>query len=100
MQRYSRHMKPESARMLQSANEAAIALLTLLTIDAHDEAITLVSEDDAYADKVVTIVLATYTAASIQMIAKVLESDPLDLLKTIALDGAKYILEETEDTED
>lgn len=93
---YSRDMKPKSAAQLQEANEAAIALLTLLTVDENSGAIELVAQDDVYMKKIVSIVLGTYASCAIKMLAKMTDSDPLDIVQAIALAGARHVIDQEE----
>lgn len=87
-------MKPETAAKIRAASEAATALLTLLTMDENDEAISMVANDDTYNSKLVPIMVATYAASAIKLLAKVTDSDPMDLVRSIAINSAQFVIDQ------
>lgn len=78
---------------LRRANEAAIALLTImLASDRGPEAVDVVQNDPVYEEVTTCMALAGIALSAVEALAQHLQIDPADVLQVAGLNAANYAL--------
>lgn len=82
-------MQPDNADRMYEAHNVSMMLLTLLIAEETGNAVRMIANDKAFDSRMVSTILGTYAACAIRMIAQLVDSEPLDIVQSIAVVAAK-----------
>lgn len=83
-------MDPEIVKQVQSSNEAAMALVTLLVSEESHEAVVMAMTDLAFTQRSTCLAIAVLASSAIKSLALVLECEPEDVMKEAAINTALF----------
>lgn len=84
-------MDPDIVHEIRVANEACIALITLMmSDDSRVEATKLAASDPVYGHATTCMAIATLAVTALNTLAQELEIDPLQLVQVAGISAAQY----------
>jgi hypothetical protein len=84
---------PEIIKQVQTSNEAAIALITLLVSDEDAEAIMLAMTDTAFTHRSTCLAVGVVASAAIKTLAQMAGCDPEEVVREAAINTALFNLD-------